>query len=80
MALVTFITHVVTDAANLESGWSVLFAMIGALFFFILSEYFTEAGFFVHSHHISKATPGCVWKLAGVIWWLIAAGIVIYHA
>ena len=80
IALTTFVAFVVTDAMKLNSGNAAGLVMFGGVFFFLLSEYFTECGFFVKGQHINKPTPGCVWKLVGVLLWIAAAVAAVWEA
>lgn len=53
-----------------------IFTFGAAAFFF--SVYLEGSGFWARCHYIDSPTPSCVWKLLGILLWLIGAAILVY--
>ena len=44
-----------------------IFAMWGAISYFLFARYFTGSGFYARLHYIDKGTPEVVWKFLGIM-------------
>ncbi len=66
----------VTDRMGIESMVPGILAFWGGVFFF-LGPYATGSGFFVRGgFFVNAATPEWIWRIAGVIMWVIGAIII----
>jgi len=70
VVLVTLAAVILTELCQASEFVSV-FGIFGAFSFF-MGPYFTGSGFFVRGHYVDAPTPGCVWRLLGVVVWIIA--------
>ena len=62
---------ILADRLGVEGGVPVRIIFFGSLFFF-MAPYLDFAGVFVRGHYVSQETPGCVWRAAGIVLWIIA--------
>ena len=51
--------------------------LFGGISYF-LGPYATGSGFFVKWHRVNTATPECVWRICGIILWVIAVICIVY--
>lgn len=63
---------------HVEDGLHIIFAIVGSISFFF-GKYLTGSGSFARYHLVNTATPEIIWKIAGIICWVIAAISFFYH-
>ena len=56
---------------NVGDGFHILLAVVGSFTFFF-GKYLTGTGAFVRYHYVNTPTPEVIWKLAGIIFWIMA--------
>ena len=56
---------------NVSDGFHVIFAVVGSIAFFF-GKYLTGSGMFARYHYVNTPTPEMIWKLAGIICWIVA--------
>jgi hypothetical protein len=84
--LVDFICVAVISGATLflvkwfdvGEGLHVFFAVIGSLAYFF-GKYLTGSGAFAHFRYVNSPSPEIIWKVSGIICWIVAAVSFFYH-
>jgi hypothetical protein len=56
---------------KVSDGFLVIFAVVGSIAFFF-GKYLTGSGIFARYHNVNTPTPEMIWKLAGIICWIVA--------
>lgn len=76
-ALVVGAAVFLTAALGVESRVPGILALFGSLAFFF-GEYLTEAGFTWGFYRVDTETPEVLWKILGVLMWIVAASCLAY--
>jgi len=57
---------------DIESSAPIILTLFGSISFFF-GEHMTGSGFFMKFHYVDTETPEAVWKMLGILLWIIAA-------